>query len=98
LKALEKGYNFASNLIIIKGLRVKLCTSKVAGVLGVRISGFPLGSPKTKRHLNVTPVERRKIYYKGENGGFTQVQAMVNLVTPRLPVVRSNTKSVPTMH
>jgi hypothetical protein len=32
-------------------------------------SGLPLGSPKTKCHLDVAPVERRKKYYKGEAGG-----------------------------
>jgi hypothetical protein len=48
----------------------------------VGISGLPLGSPRTKSHLDVAPVERRKVYYKGEGGGFPQVQAMVNLVCP----------------
>ncbi len=46
------------------------------------ISGLPLGSPRTKNHLDVAPVERRKVYYKGEGGGFPQVRAMVNLVCP----------------
>jgi hypothetical protein len=36
----------------------------------VGISGLPLGSPKTKCHLDVAPVENRKKYYKGEGGGF----------------------------
>jgi hypothetical protein len=34
------------------------------------------GTPKisrTKNHLDVAPMERRKIYYKGEGGGFPQV-------------------------
>ncbi len=34
-KALDKGYKFASNLIIIGGLHSKLCTSKVTKVLVV---------------------------------------------------------------
>jgi hypothetical protein len=33
-----------------------------------------------------------KVYYKGEGGGFPQVQAIVNLVNPCLPVLRSCTK------
>jgi hypothetical protein len=31
------------------------------------------------------PVERRKIYYKGEGGGFPQVQAVVSLMSPSCP-------------
>jgi hypothetical protein len=39
-KALDEAYNFASYLIIIQGLHVKLCASKVAGVPSVGISRF----------------------------------------------------------
>jgi hypothetical protein len=46
------------------------------------ISGFSFGSPKTKCHLNVAPVEKHRVYYKGEGGGFSQVWAVVNLVNP----------------
>jgi hypothetical protein len=84
-KALDKSYNFALDLIAIGGLHAKLCTSKVAGVLVVGISGFPLGSPRTKSHLDVAPMESSKVYYKGEGGGFPQVQAMVSLVCPNCP-------------
>ncbi len=61
---------------------MKLCAFKVAGVLVVTILGFPLGSPRTKSHLNVAPVESYKVYYKGEGGGFPQVRAVVSLVCP----------------
>ncbi len=54
-KALDKGYNFASNLIAIKGLHKKLCTLKVVGVPTVGISGLPLGSLGIKGHLDVAP-------------------------------------------
>jgi hypothetical protein len=30
-------------------------------------------SPRTKCHLDVSLVEKHKVYYKGEGGGFTQV-------------------------
>ncbi len=79
-KALDKGYNFALNFIAIRSLHKKLCALKVARVPVVGILGLPLGNPGTKNHLNVAPVERRKVYYKGEGGGFPQVRAMVNLV------------------
>jgi hypothetical protein len=49
---------------------VKLCAPKVAGVPTVGISGLPLGSLVTKNHLDVVHVERCKVYYKGEGGGF----------------------------
>jgi hypothetical protein len=46
----------------------KLWAPKVAGIAIEGISG--LGSLGTKSHLNVTPMERFRIYYKGEGGGF----------------------------
>jgi len=33
-----------------------------------------------KSHLDVGPVERCRVYYKGEDGGFPQVRAVVSLV------------------
>jgi hypothetical protein len=69
-KDLDKGYIFALDLIAIGGFHTKLCAPKVARVPKVGISGLPLGSPKTKSHLDVILVERRKIYYKGEGGAF----------------------------
>jgi hypothetical protein len=67
-KALDKGYNFASELITIEGLHRNLCALKVAGVVVVKILRLPLGSPETKSHLDVAPVENCKVYYKGEGG------------------------------
>ncbi len=64
----------------------------------MRISGFPFESLGTKCHLDVGLVERHKVYYKGEGGGFPQVWALVCLVNPSLPTVRFSTKSVLTMH
>jgi len=62
------------------------------------ILGLPLGSPETKSHLDVGLVERHKIYYKGEGGGFPQVWAVVSLVSLNLPVARPNTNSALSMH
>ncbi len=42
-KALNKGYNFALNLITIRGFHVELWAFKVAGVLVMGILGFPSG-------------------------------------------------------
>ncbi len=64
-KALNEGYNFASDCTSIRGLVVKLWGSKVAG---------------EKSHLDVGPMERCKVYYKREGGGFPQVRAVVSLV------------------
>jgi hypothetical protein len=33
----------------------------------------------------IVPVERRKVYYKGEGGGFPQVHAVVSLVCSSCP-------------
>jgi hypothetical protein len=82
LEALNKGYNFSLNLIAIESLHKKLCTFKAARILTIGILGLPFGSPRTKNHLDVAPVERRRIYYKREGGGFPQVRAVMSLVCP----------------
>ncbi len=69
--ALNKGYNFALDLILIGGLHRKLYTLKVAGVLVIGISGLPLGSPEIKKPFGCGPVESYRVYYMGEGGGFT---------------------------
>jgi hypothetical protein len=43
------------------------------------------GVPGEKNHFDVGPVERPRVYYKGEGGGFPQVQAVVSLVCPCCP-------------
>jgi hypothetical protein len=53
----------------------KLWGSIIAGVLTLGISKLPFGSIGTKCHLNVDLVERHRIYYEGEGGGFPQIQA-----------------------
>jgi hypothetical protein len=97
-KSLDEGYNFASYLISIGGLHTKLWGPKVAGDPTLGILGFPFGSLGTKCHSDVTLMERHKVYYKGEGGGFPQVRAVVSLVSPSLHVARPSTKSAPTMH
>jgi hypothetical protein len=68
------------------------------GIPTLGISELPLGSLETKCHLDAGPMARHRVYYKGEGGGFSQVQAVVNLVSPRLPVTRSCTKNALAMH
>jgi hypothetical protein len=41
---------------------------------------------------------KHREYYKGEGGGFPQVQAMVSLVSLFLPVAHLCTKNIPTTH
>jgi len=82
---LDKGYNFALDLISIGGIHAKLWCPKVVGVPTLAISGFPLGNPGTKNHLDVGPMERHRVYYKGEGDGFPQVWAVVSLVCPSCP-------------
>jgi hypothetical protein len=91
-KALNKGYNFALELISIGGLHAKLWAFKVVGVPNVGISRLPLGSLETKWHLGASPMAMHTIYYKGEGGGFLQIWAMVRLVSLSLLMVRPNTK------
>ncbi len=83
-KVFDEGYNFASNLIPIRGLQTKLWAPKVVDILIMGISGLSLGSPRIKCHLDVGLVERHIVYCKGEGGGFLEVRAMVSLVSPSL--------------
>jgi hypothetical protein len=82
-KALDEGYNFDLNLILIKGLHVKLWGPKIARIPTLATPNFR--SPETKCHLDVGLVERHKVYYKGEGGGFPQVWAVVSLVSLSCP-------------
>jgi hypothetical protein len=84
-KAFNEGYNFALYHTSIQGLFAKLWGCKVAKVPIDAISGLRLGSPEKKNHLNVGPVERCRVYYKGEGGGFPQVHAVVSLMCSRYP-------------
>jgi hypothetical protein len=64
----------------------------------LRILKLPLGSPETKRHLDVAPVERCRVYYKGEGGGFPPSPGRDEFYEFELLVARPSTKSAPTMH
>jgi hypothetical protein len=84
-KTIDEGYNFALDVISIQVMHAKLWAPKVMGVPTLTILGLPLESPQTKCHLDVGLVEKHKIYYKGEGGGFPQVRAVVNFVSPSCP-------------
>jgi len=43
------------------------------------------GVPGEKSHLDVGPVERCRVYYNGQGGGFPQVRAVVSLVCSCCP-------------
>jgi len=45
--------------------------------------------------LDASAAVRRKEYYMGESGGFSQVRAVVNQVSPKLPVACPSTKGAP---
>jgi hypothetical protein len=91
-KAIKDNYKFSLVLIPIEGLSKKLWMPKVSRVETGTISGLPLGSPKTKSHLDVALVEWRRVYYMGDGGGFPQVRAVVNQVSLELPVACPSTK------
>jgi hypothetical protein len=75
-----------------------LWAPKVVGIPTLGISRLPFGSRETKNHLDVGLVEKHRVYYKGEGGGFPQVWAMVSLVSLSLPIICPSTKSVQIMH
>jgi hypothetical protein len=97
-KALDKGYNISLDLVSIRCLHAKLWAPKVVGVPTLAISGLPLGSPETKCHLDVGFIERHKVYYKGEGGGFPPSPGRGESCESELPVTRFSTKNAPTMH
>jgi len=97
-KALDKGYNFALDCISIQGLLAKLWGSKIMGVPIWAILGLPLRSLGTKSHLDVGPVERCRVYYKGEGGGFPLSSGRGESCVSMLPVACPSTKSAPTTH
>jgi hypothetical protein len=76
----------------------KVTGFKVVWVPTSRILRLQLGSPRTKWHLNASPVAMHKEYYKGEGGGFPQVRAVVSFVNSCLPVACPCIKGVPIMH
>jgi hypothetical protein len=76
--------------------RIQLCfklhfnwkfACKVMGSQSYRSPNFG-----TKWPLCGSPMARHRIYYKGEGGGFPQVQALVSLVNLCLPVIHPCTK------
>jgi hypothetical protein len=91
-KALEKKYNFLSDLITIEGLHVKLRASKVAGVPVVGILGLPLQSFGTKSHLDVAPMENYKVYYKGGRWSLPPSPSRDESCVSELHVARLSTK------
>ncbi len=67
----------------------------MAGVQIETISGLLLENHGIKSHSNVGVVERRREYYMRESGGFPQVQAVVNLVSPKSLVACPSNKGAP---
>jgi hypothetical protein len=61
----------------------------------VTVSRLLLESPGTKSHSDASAAKSCKDYYMGEGGGFPRVRAIVNLVSPKLPMVCPNIKGVP---
>ncbi len=70
-------------------------TIAISGVPAVAILGLQRGSPGTKSHLDVAPVEWCKVYYMGEGGGFLRIQTVVSQMSPELPVACLSTKGAP---
>jgi len=77
-KALEDSYNFASDLIPIRGLSKELWSCKLSGVQTGTISGLLLGNPGTKNHTDVGAADRHRVYYMGEGDGFPRIRPVMN--------------------
>ncbi len=97
-KSFDESYNFVFKLTLIGGLHKKLWVSKVTGVLISRISRLSTWESWEKWHLGVAPMANKKEYYEREGHGFSQVWAMVNLMSSCMPMTHLCTKSALTMH
>jgi hypothetical protein len=84
-KALDEGYNFASDRVAIGLCSREISASKVPRLQPGTISGLSRESPGKNSHLDATFVASCRVYYKGEGGGFPQVRAVVSLVCPCCP-------------
>jgi len=94
-KAFDEGYNFSLNFTSIRDLHKELWAFKVIEVLISRILGHQTWVSWDKMTFGCKPHGQTK-YYKGEGGGFTQVWAVMNFVSPCRPMVHPCTKSAPT--
>jgi hypothetical protein len=94
-KDLDESYKFASNLVPIGGLRKELWPCKVARVQTGIVLGLLLGSPETKSHLDVAPMESCRVYYMGEGGDFPWVWAVMSIISLESPVACPSTKGAP---
>ncbi len=91
-KALNEGYNFPLDFILIVGFHTKIWASKIPKVSTLEILTLPLGSPKIKWHLGIGLMAKHKVYCKGQGGGFTQVWVVVSFVSSCLHVAHVCTK------
>jgi hypothetical protein len=91
-KTFKECYKFALDLIPIGGPSKELWPRKVSWVQTRIVSRLLLGSPGTKSHSDVGAVERHKVYYIGEGGGFPRVRAVMSQVSLELFVLCPNTK------
>jgi hypothetical protein len=98
LEISRRGLQLCFRFHLNRRLAHKVMGPKVVRVPCLGISGLPLRSPGTKCHLDVGLVERHRVYYKGEGGGFPQVWAVVSLVSPSLPMAHLSTKSALAVH
>ncbi len=81
-KALNESHNFGWGLVPIRVRGEELWPSKVPGLQPGTVSGLHFGSPNKMCHSDVTFAISCREYYKGEDGGFPRIRAMVSLVCP----------------
>jgi len=67
----------------------------MSGVQTGIVSRLLLGSPGTKSHSDVGAMERHKVYYMGEGGGFPRIQVVVSQVSPKSPMAYPSTNGAP---
>ncbi len=97
LEALDKGYNFALDLITIGGLHIKLWAPKFARVPNVG-RDYHLEVPGQNAIWMWASRRGTKYTIRGKMVASPQVRVVVSLVSLNLLVARLSTKSVSIMH
>jgi hypothetical protein len=82
LERSQQGLQLSFRIHLNRRSAHKVMGPKIAKVPTLGMSELPFGNPRTKCHLDVSLVERHKVYYKGEA---TQVWVVVSLMSPSCP-------------
>jgi hypothetical protein len=80
-----------ATVMLRTSLQSEVCTQSYGAQMSQESHFGNFGTPIC--HLDVGLLEKHKLYYKGEGGGFPQLRVVVSFVSSSLLVFRSNIKN-----